>query len=150
VPTFTHTEPRICFGDVAADDLIVSPHLIRYKMRAKGEQKITIRAAATTGRAGYLYARGGKWALVMRNYAVNPSGEYVDAPWSDPDDVGYATQGCNVSCDLGSFSELEYHIPAIGRKTGHVRCQDAAQVWAYRGTQEQMLTVAHALLSPDV
>lgn len=150
VPTYSRTQPQICFGDIAPDDLVVEPHLIRYKMRAKGEQKINIRALSTTGRVGYLYQTGEKWALVMRNYFVNPSGEYVDAPWSAPDDLGYATQGCNVNSGLGSFSELEYHIPAIGKKTGSVRCQDAAQVWAFRGSQEQIMTVAHALLSSEV
>lgn len=150
VPTCTRTDPRVCFGDLSPDDLVVGPHLIRYRMRANGEQKITIRAVGTTGRVGYLYATGQKWALVMRNYFINPSGEYVDAPWSEADDLGYATQGCNVNSHLGRFSELEYHSPAIGGKTGNTRCQDAAQVWAYRGTRGQIMTVAHALLSSEV
>ena len=88
-------------------------------MRAAGEHKIAIRALATTGRIGYRYpAADGRWALIVRNVFVNPSGDYVDVPWSDAQDLGYAVQACNVHSALGSFSELEYHVPAIGPGTG--------------------------------
>ncbi len=50
----------------------------------------------------------------------------------DPADLGYSTQACNVNSRLGQFSELEYHIPAIGGRTGRLHCDDAAQVWAFR------------------
>jgi hypothetical protein len=88
--------------------------------------------------------------LIVRNFVVNPSGEYVDVPWRDPDDLGYSTQACNVNSALGAFSELEYHIPAIGGKTGRARCDDAAQVWAFCGPEEAIRAVAHCLLSPEV
>ena len=67
---------------------------------------------------GYLFEQGGRSALIVRNFAVNPSGEYVDVPWKDPGYLGFSTQACNVNSGLGQFSELEYHIPAIGRGTG--------------------------------
>ena len=146
VPTYFRSEPKLCFGKIAPEDLIVEEHLIRYKMRATGEHKITIRATATTGRVGYVYPTGDRWALIIRNFVVNPSGEYVDVPWGDPDDLGYATQACNVNSGLGSFSELEYHIPAIGKNTGRLKCEDAAQVWAFRGSREQVAVIAEHLL----
>ena len=58
----------------------------------------------------------------------------MDAPWKDTDYLGFSTQACNVNSGLGRFSELEYHIPAIGQGTGSVRCHDEAQVWAFRGS----------------
>ena len=70
-------------------------------------------------------------------------------PWKDPDDLGYSTQACNVNSKLGAFSELEYHIPAILGKTGLRRCDDAAQVWAYRGPDEAVRRVARVLVSPE-
>jgi len=149
VPTCSKTRPRICFGAVAEEDLIVDEHLIRYRMRAPGEHKIAIRAVATTGRVGYLYHAGVEWTLIVRNFFVNPSGEYVDVPWADTSDLGYSTQACNVSSRLGNFSELEYHIPAIGQGTGRMRCDDWAQVWAFRGSRESILAVARVLLSSD-
>lgn len=150
IPTYFRSEPTICFGEIAPADLEVSDRLIRYHMRAKGEHKITIRAAATAGRIGYVCPVGGRWALIVRNFTVNPSGEYVDPPWKEPDHLGYSTQACNVNSALGAFSELEYHIPAIGGATGLNRCDDAAQVWAYRGTREQIKNVAAHLLTPEL
>ena len=133
LPTFSRTEPKLIFGKIPAEDLVVSDQLVRYRMRQAGEHKIALRAVAVTGRVGYLFAQVGRWALVIRNFVVNPSGEYVDVPWDDPSDLGYATQACNVNSGLGQFSELEYHIPAIGGNTGRMRCDDTAQVWAFRG-----------------
>ncbi len=149
IPTYSRTEPKIWFGKIFPEDLIVGDRLIRYKMRASGEHKLGVRAIATAGRVGYLYGGAGNSALIVRSFRVNPSGEYVDAPWKDPGDLGYSTQACNVNSKLGAFSELEYHIPAIGGKSGLGRCDDEAQVWAFRGPSEQITAVAQRLLSPE-
>ncbi|MCX7428659.1 MAG: hypothetical protein NTW96_23915 [Planctomycetia bacterium] len=126
-------------------------HLLRYRMRATGEHKIDIRAVAITGRIGYLHETSeGRWALIVRNFFVDPSGEYVDVPWGDPDDLGYAAQACNVNSALGHFSELEYHVPAIGGDTGRRRCDDATQVWAFRGSERRMRAVAAMLLGATI
>ena len=150
VPTYTKTEPKVYFGSVSSEDLIVSDRLIRYRMRALGEHKIGIRAVATAGRVGYLYPTGDQWALIIRNFFVNPSGEYIDVPWNDTSDLGYSTQACNVNSRLGSFSELEYHVPAIGWGTGRTRCDDWTQVWAFRGPLTPIHAVAGILLSAEV
>lgn len=149
IPVFHKTEPKVWFGQISGEDLLVGDHLIRYKMRANGEHKLGVRAAATTGRVGYLQGTGEKCSLIVRNFIVNPSGEYVDAPWKDPEDLGYSTQACNVNSALGAFSELEYHIPAIGGKVGSFRCDDTAQVWAFRGPETKVRAIAQCLLSPE-
>ncbi|MBI5093331.1 MAG: hypothetical protein HZB26_12930 [Candidatus Hydrogenedentes bacterium] len=149
IPVYHKTEPKIWFGEISPEDLIAGEHLIRYKMRAKGEHKLGVRAVATTGRVGYLSGAGKTRSLIVRNFVVNPSGEYIDAPWKDPEDLGYSTQACNVNSALGEFSELEYHIPAIGGKTGSFRCDDTAQVWAFRGPEDKVLAAARRLLSPE-
>jgi hypothetical protein len=149
VPLHGRTAPKPYFGQVPAGDLTVTDRLIVYAMRAPGEQKLGLRAAALTGRAGYLYPFGDEWALVVRNFSVNPSGEYVDVPWEDTDDFGYALQACNINSSLGRFSELEYHVPAIGGGAGARRGEDLSQVWAYRGPLDVIQNVIRALLSPD-
>lgn len=149
MPTFSRTEPRLIFGNIPAEDLVVDDRLVRYRMRQTGEHKIALRAVAATGRVGYLFAQDGRWALVVRNFVVNPSGEYVDVPWDDPSDLSYSTQACNVNSRLGQFAELEYHIPAIGGSTGRMRCDDAAQVWAFRGPEQSILDITRRLVAGD-
>lgn len=149
IPTFSRDEPKLVFGNIPAADLTVEDRMVRYRMRQVGEHKISLRAVATTGRVGYLVEQHGGWALIVRNFAVNPSGEYVDVPWDDPSDLGYSTQACNVNSGLGRFSELEYHIPAIGGGTGRLRCDDTAQVWAFRGSKAKILQIARTLVAGD-
>ena len=146
IPTYGRTEPYIVFGTITSEDLNVQEHLVRYRMRAAGAQKLDVRAVAVTGRVGYLYESGERSALVIRNFFVNPSGEYVDVPWEKTEDFGYAVQACNINNELGSFSELEYHVPAIGRATGSRRAEDISQVWAFRGPQPQIQEVMRSLL----
>jgi hypothetical protein len=150
IPTYSKSMPNVIMGSVSADDLSVSERHIQYRMRSAGEDKIGIRAVATAGRVGYLYQTGGQAALVVRNFFVNPSGEYVDVPWNNTGDFGYSTQACNIKSHQGPFSELEYHCPAIGSGTGRTRCVDESQVWAFRGTRAQIQLIAHTLLSPDI
>lgn len=150
IPTYSRTQPRVIFGAIPAGDLVVGDRLIRYGMRSAGDHKISVRAVATCGRIGYMYQTGGRWALIIRNIFINPSGEYVDFPWDDTADLGYAIQACNVNnAGLGAFAELEYHIPAIGRGTGRSRSDDWSTVWAFRGPLELIQTVSGILLSPD-
>jgi hypothetical protein len=149
VATYFASQPRVLFGDVSPQDVAVSDHLIRYTMRAQGEHKLGIRAVAATGRIGYRYATAdGHWALIVRNAFINPSGAYVDVPWSDVQDVGYALQACNVCSGLGSFSELEHHVPGIGADTGRVFCEDIAQTWAYRGSRAAIDRIVSCLVTP--
>ena len=152
VPTYSKAEPRIYFGlaDAPPDELTSSDHLVRFKMRAAGEHKIGIRASATTGRIGYLYPVGTRHALIVRNFSVNPSGEYADVPWTEPEDRGYSTQACSVNSRWGEFSEMEYHVPAIGGGTGLNYIEDRSQLWAFRGSRNDMVKIARALLSNEI
>jgi hypothetical protein len=149
IPTYFKSEPRIYFGmvDAPSDELVIGDHLIRFKMRAAGEHKIGIRALATTGRVGYRYYTGTKEVLIIRNFYVNPSGEYADVPWTELEDRGYSTQACSVNSKWGMFSELEYHVPAIGGETGMRIVEDRSQLWAFRGAAEDIAKIARTLLS---
>jgi len=152
IPTYFKSQPRVYFGlvDAPPEELVVGDHLIRFKMRAAGEHKIGVRAIATTGRIGYTYETGSKRALIVRNFSVNPSGEYADVPWTNPEDRGYSTQACSVNSKWGMFSELEYHVPAIGGETGLSLIEDRSQLWAFRGQAQDITKIARALLSNEV
>jgi hypothetical protein len=152
VPTYSKTEPRVYFGlvDTPADEVGVNECLVRFKMRAAGEHKIGIRAAVTTGRIGYIYPTENRHALIVRNFFVNPSGEYADVPWTEPEDRGYSTQACSVNSRWGMFSEMEYHVPAIGGSTGLRHVEDRSQLWAFRGSREDIIEIARALLSNEI
>ena len=150
VPTFFRSQPKIYMGTISSEDLIASDHLVRYRMRATGEHKLGIRAAAVTGRAGYLYTSGDETSLVVRNFSVNPSGEYIDVPWIETENFGFAFQACNVNSALGSFSELEYHVPAAGSSEGHSRSEDVSQMWAFRGAYPAVRSIARRLLAEEI
>jgi hypothetical protein len=147
VPTFGQAVPRLFFGRIPRNDLAVKSAIMHCHMRSGGNLKLGLKAHSVTGRVGYRYESSGAVNLVVRNFLVNPSGEYVDAPWTDSSDAGYCVQTCNVSdAGIGNFSELEYHVPAIGGATGLTRSEDVAQIWAYRGTRAQIRLIAGQLL----
>ncbi|MEP6645080.1 MAG: DUF6786 family protein [Acidobacteriaceae bacterium] len=152
IPTYSRAETRIYFGlvDTPADELTMSDRLVRFKMRAAGEHKIGVRAAVTTGRIGYIYPAGNKYSLIIRNFFVNPSGEYADVPWTEPENRGYSTQACSVNSRWGMFSEMEYHVPAIGGETGLRQIEDCSQLWAFRGSREDVGRIARTLLSNEI
>jgi hypothetical protein len=150
VPVYRRAEPRIIFGPVPAEELYRGDRLFRWRMSPRGERKIALRAANLCGRVGYCRPRDdGRWELVVCSMQVNPSGQYVDAPWDDLGDEGYAVQACSIDGDLGRFNEMEYHVPAVESGRVAAECEDISQVWAYRGTAEQIESVVHSLLTPD-
>lgn len=145
LPTFGRAEPRIYFGEISPGDLSVSEGFVVWRMRAPGEHKVGVRALSCAGRAGYLYRSGERWNLVVRNFRVDPSGEYVDVPPADPDDLGYAFQACSIDSALGAFSELEHHAPAASAASGGVS-EDVSELWAFRGPLEAVRRIASRLL----
>ena len=153
LPLHGATSPTAYVGSIRAEDIETTDHAIRYKMQSAGVQKIGIHAANSTGRAGYFYSSEKNSVLVIRNVFINPSAEYVDAPWTDTGEAGergYAFQFCNVNIpEVGPFSELEYHAPAVGHGTGQIDHDDVSQVWAFRGPENSIRTIGKSLLSPD-
>ena len=154
VPTYRPTTPVVYFGDIPSGDLRTEPRCVRYRMSAPNEQKIGIDALALTGRAGYVLEDNDNptvASLVVRNYASNLVGPYVDVPTHSPERGGHAFQACNIDADyLGHFAELEYHAPAIGGGNGLRRSDDVSQVFAYRGPREAIAQAAQALLGVEI
>lgn len=150
IPTYSRTTPRVLFGGIPASDLVSDDHLVTFRIKAQGEHKIAIRAVAAAGRVGYMFESGKTWSLVIRNFSVNPSGDYVDVPAAELDDLGYCFHVVNVDSALGKFCELEYHVPAVGGSTGKKQCCDYSQFWAWRGSLQAIQNIAHTLLSKDI
>jgi len=151
VPTYARAQPRHFFGDIAAEHFAIEDRLLRLAVEFPKSHKIGLRAAIVAGRAGYAFPRGDSWSLVIRNFFVNPSGQYVDVPKSDPHDLGYALQVCRVDePEFGSFFELEYHAPALGDPPDPRRSDDVSAVWAFRGSRQAIETIAQRLLGADI
>jgi hypothetical protein len=149
VSTSCRAEVRVLFGNIVSDDLEISERLVRYRMRARGQDKLGVGPAPLTGRSGYVYTDGDEACLIVRNFHVDPSGEYVDIPWLDPPGPGAAFQACNIDSGLGSFSELEYHAPAIVSGSGATFREDTSVVWAFRGSPALVQQMASNLVSHD-
>lgn len=147
IPTLSKSPVQVYMGRIDAEDLTVTESLIRYRTRSVGEHKLGIPAAVVIGRVGYFYNQNGESCLVIRNFQVNPSGEYIDVPWHNTQCDGAAIEACNVNSMLGLFSELEYHAPAIGGRDGRRWCEDESQVWAFRGEEQDILAAGKTLIS---
>ena len=148
IPTHSLTRPLVMFGTIPAGHLKSKPHVVIYRMASKKTAKIALRAVHTTGRMGYVHqCETGRYDLVIRNFFVNPSGEYVDPPFDNLKDFGYSIQACNVAeKTLGFFNELEHHAPAVGCGTGSVAGTDVSQVWAFRGSRKVIGDISRLLL----
>ncbi len=125
-------EPVLFFGLIPAEDVGRQQALVQWAMRGQGDKKIGLPPESVTGRVGYLHGNGGRADLIVRDFAVDPGLLYIDTPRSGP--PACAVQACAVNnAALGSFSELEYHAPAIGGDTGRNRYDDVSTVRFFRG-----------------
>lgn len=152
VPLYSRAAPQTCFGDMPADHVVIEDHLLRVrKADFPGSHKIAVKAASLCGRTGYVYGRDDRWSLLVRNFSINPSGEYIDVQKHDLEDFGYAFQMCRVDeVDFGSFCEMEYHAPVLSMPPMPNRTEDLSQVWAFRGPREAIDTIARKLLGAAI
>ena len=148
VPLYSRTTPQSCFGNMPADHVMIEDHLLRVrKSDFPGSHKIAVKAASLCGRTGYVYGSDDRWSLLIRNFSINPSGEYIDVQKQDMADFGYAFQMCRVDeVDFGSFCEMEYHASVVSLPPTPNRTEDLSQVWAFRGPWEAINAIACKLL----
>lgn len=140
VATRRAVQPQIVFGEIAGNEIVSQPALLRWRMDGAGDVKIGVLATDFIGRAAHLHQRGAdSWDLVVRDVAVDPVGEYVDALWAPPHTTGWAFQACQVRSLGGGFNELEYHAPVTAKT-------DESRVWAFRGALDRITEAAERLL----
>jgi hypothetical protein len=145
--TYSRAVPQPCFGNIPPDHVAVDDRSVRFYTDIPSSHKIAVKSSATCGRAAYFYGSGEVRSLVVRNFFVNPSGEYVDVQRVDLNDFGYSVQLCRVDePGIGSFCELEYHAPALGALPDPARSEDVSQVWGFRGPRAAIDDVAMKLL----
>ena len=149
VPIWGATKVRDLFEPTGPERLATTRHAIHFLIDGQEQHKIAVRAVALKGRAGYMRtASPERSTLVVRNFVVNPSGDYIDTPWDAPGEVGYAFQSYNGGT-LGAFGELEYHTPAIGGESGRDSCRDTSQLWAFSGPPALIRKIAGQLLGDE-
>jgi hypothetical protein len=148
IPTRSAVQPCLVFGTMAEGECQVEPNMVRWEMKAPGTNtKIALKSQALTGRAGYFRERAsdGTADLVVREFAVDPDGDYVDRLWEPPHETGWAFQACCVRQGAEQFNELEYHAAATA---GPYR--DESRVWAFRGPANVIADASTILLGPTV
>jgi hypothetical protein len=147
VPTWGPADVVDFFEPTAPERLRATPHAVHFLIDGLEQHKIGIRPGPLTGRAGYLRAAGpDRQTLLVRQWLVNPSGDYIDTPWESRAEPGYAFESYNGGAALGAFGELEYHTPAIGGGSGPTTLTDTSQLWAFSGPPAAIAAVARRLL----
>ena len=150
IPTIGEANPIVMFGKVDPANLDANVGRVVFSTRQTGVSKIGFAPSATPGRAGYFYSRDrNSWNLVVQDLVIDPSRRYVDTPWWLREEQGTCVQVCSYSMGDISFSELEYHTPAIGNGT-QKSYLDTSQLWAYRGEREAILKIAQRLLGTNL
>jgi hypothetical protein len=147
VPTWRRAEILDYLEPIRGHQMAVSERSIRFTVDGQDRYKVGLRAVAVKGRAGYMrQLNDERSTLVVRNFFVNPSGSYVNQPWENPDDLGYAFQAYNDDGGSSSFGEMEYHSTAVGGDSGHMEHRDRSQVWAFRRPADSITAIAEHLL----
>jgi len=135
------------FEPAGPEHLRVSENRVMFKIDGKERHKIGINAMHLTGRVGYRYPLGdGSWVLIVRNFFCNPSGWYVDEAMQPEGHIGDAVQCYNDSGNLGGFGEMEYHAPAIGKKTGLTTYTDTSSLWLFKSRDSHLLNLIETLI----
>ena len=133
------------FGDFRADTIRNTAQGLQWDMNSGATRKIAVLASQTGSRCGHLRQdKHGDWHLVVREFSVDPSGDYCDALWNNPAQRGFAFQSCLVDHPtLGRFNELEHHSPAA-IANGPAVC-DHSTVLAWSGPAENIRSLTNFL-----
>lgn len=143
VGTAKRASYRTYFGEDTQRRVRVGEKGLAFDVTATESHKIGIKADGLTGRLGYLRRIApDRWSLYARTMSLDPAGPYVDTPWEDPDDTGYAVQCYNDNGQYGAFGELEYHAPAVGGRTGRTEYRDVGDVTLLTGTLARVTEAA--------
>ena len=151
VPTCSAVQPRLVFGTLSNGECQTEARMVRWEMETHGANtKIALKPQSLTGRAGYFreHASDGTADLVVREFDVDPDGDYVDGLWAPPHEAGWAFQACCVREGGEQFNELEYHAAAPNGAAGHHR--DESTVWAFRGPAKAIAEASTILLGASI
>jgi hypothetical protein len=151
IPTCSAVQPRLVFGTLSNGECQTEPRMVRWEMETRGTNaKIALKPQSLTGRAGYFreHASDGTADLVVREFDVDPDGDYVDGLWEPPNETGWAFQACCVREGGEQFNELEYHTAAPASEASPHR--DESRVWAFRGPANAIVEASAILLGTTI
>ncbi|HEV8245607.1 MAG TPA: DUF6786 family protein, partial [Polyangiaceae bacterium] len=143
VPTRRKVEPLQYFN---RGDWKARADHVSWTFCGEGSAKMGLSARDLTGRMGAIRKlESGRWALVVRQFPLMNGLYYADAPAEKlaGDQVVQAWDGVG-------FGEMEYHSPAVGRRTGMRVWQEAALLWAFGGSAAKIRAVAAELLGVEI
>ena len=148
IPVVNNIKPVIYFRFTDISKLIsVYPKEIHLFLDGKTMYKIGLLPLSVTGRMDYVRkVKNDIWTLVVRNFFVNPSAEYIDVPVDNLKGPGCAIQCYNNYVEAEKFGELEYHTPAVYHNHSYV---DKSQVWAFKGSKSGINKVCKLLLGNE-
>ncbi len=140
IATKSKASYRTYFGQDNPSRVEVKDRCISFGITADEGHKIGVKADALTGRIDYVReVNPDLWILYSKTITVDPAGPYIDTPWNDSSDVGYAVQCYNDDGTYGNFGELEYHSPAIGGSTQRAEYHDTSLVKIRLAPKSQIL-----------
>ncbi len=149
VATHCRAEPVTMVGELPPSRLSRAGSGLAWDMVISDTTKLGIPAWAASGRIGYRRRHGeGDDDLIVRNFLVDPSGDYVDSLTHQPQVRGFAAQYCHAVIEDAHFNELEYHAPAIPVRAEGGVSEDVSQLWAWRGPAEALDRIAALVLGP--
>lgn len=149
IPTIGSAEPTDFFNPTGDSHLRLLPGSVRFRIDATEAHKISLKAVHATGRLGYIRPiANDRYALIVRQIRMDPSGRYGDVPLHDTADAGHCIQLYNDNGRIGSFGELEYHSPSFAG-TGANSVADHSSVWCYTGSEATIRRIARVLLGVE-
>lgn len=151
IPTSSAVQPGLVFGTLSNGEYQIEPRMVRWEMEEPGNNtKIAFKAQSLKGRAGYFRKNvsDGTADLVVREFAVDPDGDYVDGLWDPSHETGWAFQACCVRQGDEQFNELEYHAAAPTGGAGFRR--DESRIWAFRGPENAIAEASAILLGTTI
>ncbi|OHB55028.1 MAG: hypothetical protein A2Y12_12010 [Planctomycetes bacterium GWF2_42_9] len=113
VPVYRSGGHRVFFGDpgslIEYNNGLMNLHL---KPHPNQNFKICLKASNCSSAITCLHTYpNGLASLIIKKFVVGPDNAYVDTPWNEPDDKGYAVQFfCGGTY---GFAELETHAPVF-------------------------------------
>ena len=152
IPTVGEVRPKDFFEPTGVTHLTIFHCGMGFVFDGCKRHKIAVRAMDLLGgRAAYFRKLADdEYTLLVRNFFIDPSAEYVDTPSVDPTDRGYVLECYNDGGVNGAYGELEYHSPAMGNGTGRSECFDRAQLWGFQGSREDIVRMMSVFLGSAV
>ncbi len=128
----------------------IYPDYVRLKIDGCCKYKVGYNASALTGRSGYVCRVGDSYYLLLRDFHVDPAGQYFKSPAGAAAKTGSALHVYNDDGMMGGFAEHECSCLAIGGVTGRKFSYDRIANHYFTGSAAVIKEVAEKLLGLNI